>query len=291
MGRWTNPLKEEAIMGMTIATNNAALNAYRNLSNTQNKLNSSLQKLSSGYRINTAADDAAGLSISEGLQSQISGIAQAGRNAQDGISVIQTADGALSQVTSILHRMRDLAVQGANDSNSATSRTAIKTEADDLGKELDRITKNTNFNGINLLQAGSLNFQVGAGSTADNTITVNLADVATSVGTLSGAAGATGFDVTTNANANTTIASIDTAIDNISTTRADLGASVNRFQSAASSLSIAGQNLTAANSQIKDTDMAAEMVNYTQSSILSQAGTAMLAQANQSGQGILKLLQ
>ncbi len=282
-------------MGMTIATNNAALNAYRNLSNTQNKLNSSLQKLSSGYRINNAADDAAGLSISEGLQSQISGIAQAGRNAQDGISVVQTADGALSEVTSILHRMRDLAVQGANDSNSTSSRAAIKTEADDLGKELDRITTNTNFNGINLLQGGSLNFQVGAGSTADNTIAVNLTDVATAVGTgatgLSGAAGAGGFDVTTNATANTTIAAIDTAIDAVSTSRADLGASINRFQSAANSLSIAGQNLTAANSQIKDTDMAAEMVNYTQSSILSQAGTAMLAQANQSGQGILKLLQ
>ena len=282
-------------MGMTIATNNAALNAYRNLNNTQNKLNSSLQKLSSGSRINNAADDAAGLSISEGLQSQISGIAQAGRNAQDGISVIQTADGALSQVTSILHRMRDLAVQGANDSNSTTSRSAIKTEADDLGKELDRITTNTNFNGINLLQAGSLNFQVGAGSTADNTIKVNLADVATAVsggtGALSGLAGATGFDVTTNALANTTINNIDLAITAVSTSRADLGASINRFQSAASSLSIAGQNLTAANSQIKDTDMAAEMVNYTQSSILSQAGTAMLAQANQSGQGILKLLQ
>ena len=183
-------------MGMTIATNNAALNAYRNLNNTQNKLNSSLQKLSSGFRINNAADDAAGLSISEGLQSQISGIAQAGRNAQDGISVIQTADGALSEVTSILHRMRDLAVQGANDSNSTSSRAAIKTEADDLGKELDRIATNTNFNGINLLQGGSLNFQVGAGSTADNTIAVNLTDLSTAAGTLSGATGATGFDVT-----------------------------------------------------------------------------------------------
>ena len=278
-------------MGMTIATNNAALNAYRNLSNTQSKLNSSLQKLSSGFRINNAADDAAGLSISEGLASQISGITQAGRNAQDGISVIQTADGALSEVTSILHRMRDLAVQGANDSNSVASRTAIKTEADDLGKELDRITKNTNFNGIDLLKAGTLNFQVGAGSTADNTITVSLADVATAAGTLSSAAGATGFDVTSNATANTTITAIDTAITAVSTSRADLGASINRFQSAANSLSIAGQNLTAAHAQIKDTDMAAEMVNYTQSSILSQAGTAMLAQANQSGQGILKLLQ
>ena len=287
-------------MGMTIATNNAALNAYRNLNNTQNKLNSSLQKLSSGYRINNAADDAAGLSISEGLQSQISGIAQAGRNAQDGISVIQTADGALSEVTSILHRMRDLAVQGANDSNSTSSRAAIKTEADDLGKELDRITQNTNFNGINLLQgpAGAkLNFQVGAGSSADNTISVAVTDATTAINTgtgavvLSSATGATGFDVTSNANANLTITGIDNAISNISTARADLGASINRFQSAANSLSIAGQNLTAANSQIKDTDMAAEMVNYTQSSILAQAGTAMLAQANQSGQGILKLLQ
>lgn len=287
-------------MGMTIATNISALDAYRTLNNTQSKLSASLQKLSSGSRINSASDDAAGLSISEGLKSQISGIAQAGRNAQDGISVIQTADGALSQVTSILHRMRDLAVQGANDSNSVSSRAAIKTEADQLGQELDRIGKNTNFNGIALLGgangdgtagATSLTFQVGAGSSADNQVTVGLPALGTTLGTLADPTAAAGFVVDTNANATTTIGTIDTAISAVSTARSSLGASENRLQSASDTLAISGQNLTAANSRIADTDMAAEMVNYTQSNILAQAGTAMLAQANQSGQGILKLLQ
>lgn len=287
-------------MGMTIATNISALDAYRSLNNTQSKLSASLQKLSSGSRINSASDDAAGLSISEGLKSQISGIAQASRNAQDGISVIQTADGALSQVTSILHRMRDLAVQGANDSNSVSSRAAIKTEADQLGQELDRIGKNTNFNGIALLGgsnadgtagATSLTFQVGAGASADNQVTVGLTNLSTTLGTLSGSAGASGFAVDTSTNATTTISTIDTAIDAVSTARSNLGASENRLQSASDTLAISGENLTAANSRIADTDMAAEMVNYTQSNILAQAGTAMLAQANQSGQGILKLLQ
>ncbi|TAM68371.1 MAG: flagellin [Microbacteriaceae bacterium] len=278
---------------MTIATNVSALDAYRNLNNTQARLSSSLQKLSSGSRINSASDDAAGLSISEGLKSQISGLAQAGRNAQDGVSVIQTADGALSQVTAILHRMRDLAVQGANDSNSVSSRAAIKTEADQLGQELDRIGKNTNFNGINLLDGttASLTFQVGAGASADNQVAVSLTNLGTTLGTLAGPVAAAGFDVTSNATATTTLTSIDTAIDAISTARSNLGASENRLQSASDTLAITGQNLTAANSRIADTDMAAEMVKYTQSNILSQAGTAMLAQANQSGQGILKLLQ
>ena len=277
-------------MGMQINTNVAALNSYRNLSATQTNLSKSLEKLSSGLRINRAADDAAGLSISEGLRSQVSGIAQAGRNAQDGISVIQTAEGSLTEVHSILHRMRDLAVQGANDSNSVDSRTAIKTEADELGKELDRITQGTNFNGIDLLKGGNLNFQVGAGSTTNDTITVGLADVSTAVGTLSGTGGATGFDVTSNATANTTIAAIDTAITAVSTSRAQLGASQNRFESATNSLNVAGENLSAAESRIRDTDMASEMVNYTKANILSQAGTAMLAQANQANQGVLKLL-
>ncbi|MGH1526740.1 flagellin [Leifsonia sp. L25] len=278
-------------MGMQINTNIAANNAYRNLNNTQGELSKSLEKLSSGLRINRAADDAAGLAISEGLKSQVGGLTVAARNAQDGISVVQTAEGSLTEVHSILQRMRDLAVQGGNDSNNATSRSAIKTEADELGKELDRITQGTNFNGIDLLKGGSLNFQVGAGSTANDTIAVNLADVATSVGTLSGATGATGFDVTSNATANTTITAIDTAITAISTARSELGASQNRFESAVRSLNVSKENLSAASSRITDTDMAEEMVKYTRSNILSQAGTAMLAQANQSNQGVLQLLR
>ena len=278
-------------MGMQINTDVAANNAYRNLNNTQNELSKSLEKLSSGLRINRAADDAAGLAISEGLKAQVGGLTVAARNAQDGISVVQTAEGSLTEVHSILQRMRDLAVQGGNDSNNATSRSAIKTEADELGKELDRITNGTNFNGIDLLKGGSLNFQVGAGSTANDTIQVGLADVATAVGTLSGAAGATGFDVTSNATANTTITAIDTAITAISTARSQLGASQNRFESAVRSLNVSKENLSAASSRITDTDMAEEMVKYTRSNILSQAGTAMLAQANQSNQGVLQLLR
>jgi flagellin len=279
-------------MGMQVNTNIAANNAYRNLSNTQNDLSKSLEKLSSGLRINRAADDAAGLSISEGLKSQVNGSTVAARNAQDGISVIQTAEGALTEVHSILQRMRDLAVQGSNDSNNADSRTAIKAEGDQLGQELDRITQNTNFNGINLLDNSTptLNFQVGTGGTATDNIAVNLADVAGNVGTLAGAAAAAGFDVTDHAASQTTIATIDTAIKAISTSRSELGASQNRLESASRSLAVSKENLSAAQSRITDTDMAEEMVKFTRANVLSQAGTAMLSQANQSGQGVLKLL-
>src|SRR5690554_209041 len=166
-------------MGMQINTNVSALNAYRNLSNTQNDLSKSLEKLSSGLRINRAADDAAGLAISEGLRSQIGGLNVAARNAQDGISVIQTAEGALTEVHSILQRMRDLAVQAGNDSNNEESRTAIDTEAKALSAELGRISESTNFNGIDLLKGGSLSFQVGANDDASSQIGVTLTDLKT----------------------------------------------------------------------------------------------------------------
>ena len=277
-------------MALTVNTNLSALQAYNNLSRTSTSMANSMAKLSSGLRINTAADDAAGLTISEGLRAQVNGYGIAARNAQDGINLVQTADGALGEVHSILQRMRDLAVQGANDTNNDDSRKAIKAEADELGKELDRITNGTNFNGIDLLKGGTSNFQVGAGGTANDTITVTLADVATSVGTLSGTTGATGFDVTSNTTAQTTIGDIDKAITAVSTERAGLGAAQNRLNHAMNIASVSAQNLAASQSHITDTDMALEMVNYTKSNILSQAGTAMLAQANQSGQGILKLL-
>ena len=279
-------------MGMQINTNIAANNAYRNLNNTQGDLSKSLEKLSSGLRINRAADDAAGLAISEGLKSQVGGLTVAARNAQDGISVVQTAEGSLTEVHSILQRMRDLAVQGGNDSNNADSRTAIQTEADELGKELDRITQRHQLQRDRPAQGRRAELPGGRGFDARTTPSkVNLADVATSVGTLAGAAGATGFDVTTNAAANTTITSIDTAITAISTARSELGASQNRFESAVRSLNVSKENLSAASSRITDTDMAEEMVKYTRSNILSQAGTAMLAQANQSNQGVLQLLR
>ena len=277
-------------MGMQINNNAAANNAYRNLNATQGALGKSLEKLSSGLRINRASDDAAGLTISEGLRSQISGSKQAARNAQDGVSVIQTSEGALTEVQSVLHRMRDLAVQGAYDSNNGAARLAIKGEADELGKELNRITESTNFNGIDLLKAGTKSIQVGAGATANDKIDIKLADVATDVGALSGATGATDFVVTDATAAATTITKLDAAIDKVSTTRAGLGATQNRLESAINTLNVSSENLSASESRIRDTDMASEMVNYTRANILSQAGTAMLAQANQSNQGVLKLL-
>ncbi|KUM36896.1 flagellin N-terminal helical domain-containing protein [Arthrobacter sp. EPSL27] len=405
-------------MGMQINTNMAANNAYRSLSNTQTDLSKSLEKLSSGLRINRAGDDAAGLAISEGLKSQIGGLSVAARNAQDGIGAVQTAEGGLNQAHSILQRLRDLGVQAANDTNNAESRGAIATEATSLVKELDRIAGSTNFNGAQLLDGSkaTMSLQVGANADANSTIDVNLggANVKSIATTLAGgdlsttgssfaatvaslttaaatftstvtdpdtgavttkaittavlndrigdtaqnpnaadfqsvdeyaaalrsdanfaanftvavtkdangagsgivvtaldggvvsttaapAAGlATGgattavsgglkFDSADNARASITM--IDAQIKTVSTARADLGATQNRLESAVQTINVAKENLTASNSRIRDTDMAEEMVKFTRNNILSQAGTAMLAQANQSNQGVLQLLR
>jgi flagellin len=278
-------------MGMQINTNVVANNTYRNLATTQNDMSKSLEKLSSGLRINRAADDAAGLAISEGLKSQVGGLTVASRNAQDGISVIQTAEGSLNEVQSILQRVRDLAVQAGNDSNNIDSRAAIATEVAALGKELTRIGDSTNFNGIKLANGdnASLTFQIGAGNVAiEDQIDVNLTDV-TAIGTVVSGLATAGF--ATSADALTTITALDTEIKDVSTARASLGADQNRFESVIKNLAVSKENLTAAGSRIRDTDMAEEMVKYTRSSILSQAGTAMLAQANQSAQGVLSLLR
>jgi len=280
-------------MGMQVNTNISALNSYRNLSNTQNDLAKSLEKLSSGLRINHAADDAAGLAISQGLQSQVSGLAVASRNAQDGISVIQTAEGSLSEVQTILQRVRDLAVQAGNDSNNSTSRDAIATEVTALGAELTRIAGNANFNGQKLLDGSTatLTFQVGAGSDASDQIAISTTDI-TAIATSVTALAATGFaSAAAVTGAGGTIDVLDGHITAISTARADLGAQQNRFESVIRNLSVSSENLTAAKSRITDTDMASEMVKYTRSNILSQAGTAMLAQANQANQGVLQLLR
>ncbi|MGY3262647.1 flagellin N-terminal helical domain-containing protein [Frigoribacterium sp. 2355] len=308
-------------MGMQINTNLAANNTYRNLNATQNDLSKSLEKLSSGLRINRAADDAAGLSISEGLRSQVGGLTVAARNAQDGISVVQTAEGGLTEVHSILQRVRDLAVQAGNDSNNADARKAITTEVTALSDELTRISGSTNFNGIELLSKDkSLTFQVGAGSTAANDqIDVKLIDVSAVAKAIGGTVGAgtpavpgttdpdtgdttggspavpgtrTGalkFD--TAADALESIAAIDTQIAKVSSARSELGAVQNRFEHSIASTNVAKENLSAAQSRIRDVDMAEEMVKYTRSNVLSQAGTAMLAQANQSTQGVLSLLR
>lgn len=285
-------------MGMQINTNTSALYSYRQLSNTQNDIKSSMEKLSSGLRINSAADDAAGLTISEGMRSQISGLNVASRNIQDGIAVIQTAEGGLSNVHSILNRMRDLGVQAANDSNSDESRTAIKTEVDGLGEELKRIFDNTSFNGIKLFDgtagtAGSMSIQVGAGGSASDSIAISMKDMTTAFGDAMAATVGAGSTLTfdSSVNAKASIDKLDAIITAVSTQRASLGASQNRLSSAANGVAVSKENLTAARSNITDVDMAQEMINMTKANILSQAGTAMLAQANQSGSAVLQLLR
>ncbi|PYY51292.1 flagellin [Curtobacterium sp. MCSS17_011] len=283
---------------MSINTNLSALNTYRNLNATQNDLSKSLEKLSTGLRINRAADDAAGLSISEGLKSQVGGLTVAARNAQDGISVVQTAEGGLTETHSILQRMRDLAVQAGNDSNNEDSRKAITTEVGQLQEELQRISDSTNFNGIKLLDGkaatsstvdgtGKLTFQVGADGTAASKIEVDLtgADVS-AVSTA-----VKDLDLASGDAARTAIGTIDAQIKAVSEARSNLGAVQNRFDHAINVTNVAKENLTAAGSRITDVDMAQEMVKYTRDNILSQAGTSMLAQANQSTQGVLSLLR
>lgn len=276
-------------MALSITNNIAALNAYQNLTDVQNKLTGSISKLSSGNAITNAGDNAAGLAISTGLTSQVNGLNVAATNAQSGLDVVQTASGALTQVTSMLQRLRDLAVQAANDSNSVSSRADIATEATQITAELSRVSTATTYNGTKLLDgsATALNFQVGANAGADNTITVDLTSanvgaVVTGLGTL---------DFSTNAGATAAITAIDTQLDTVSTAQATLGAVENRFTSTIASVNVASQNLNAASSQITSTDMAKQMVIFTGEQVQAQAATAILAQANQLPQGILKLLQ
>jgi flagellin len=284
-------------MSLRINTNISAANAYRNLTINDKAVSGSLEKLSSGLRINRAADDAAGLSISEGLKSQIGGLTVAARNAQDGVNVAQTADGALSETSSILQRMRDLSVQAANSgSQDADAKTAANTEFGQLNKELDRIQQSTKFGTQSLLN-GSYNgaFQVDSASITSNTgaqINLDLSDITSIgngiVGLDSTGLGTNGLDLTTGASA--AIDALDTAIKGVSTVRSTIGAYQNRFEHTINNVNVAIENLSASKSTITDTDMASEMVKFSKNQILQQAGTSMLAQANQQGQGILKLL-
>ena len=270
---------------MRISNNITALNTYRQYSVNTTSTNRSMEKLSSGSRINRAADDAAGLSISEKMRSQIRGLTQATRNAQDGISVVQTAEGALTEVHSILQRMRDLSVQAANSgANGDDATTAIQEEVDQLASELDRIANTTQFNGVALLDGNFTDkvFHVGANSSTDDEITVSIDAMS------SGDLGVDGLDMT---DANGALDSIDDAIATVSSARSALGAVQNRFEHTINNLNVAVENLSASESRIRDTDMAQEMVSFTRSQILSQAGTAMLAQANQAPQSVMKLLQ
>lgn len=288
-------------MGLRINNNIAAQNAYRNLSVTDSQMSKSLEKLSSGYRINRAADDAAGLSISEGLRSQIGGLKVAVRNAQDGISVVQTAEGALNETTSILQRMRDLAVQASSSgSQDSDARTAAQTEFGQLNQELDRIASTTSFGGQHLLGVGISGqnayqgtFQVGANTSSADQIQVDLSTAAFGSVSVAGF-DSTGLGVATLdlvSSAASAIDSLDTAIKGISTARSTLGAYQNRFEHTINNLNVAVENLSASESRIRDTDMAQEMVSFTRSQILTQAGTSMLAQANQAPQNVLSLLR
>ncbi len=281
-------------MGLRINQNIAAMNSYRNLSVTDGQMAKSLEKLSSGFRINRAADDAAGLSISEGLRSQVGGLKVAVRNAQDAVSVVQTAEGALTETHAILQRMRDLSVQAANGgAQDANAQGAANTEFGQLKNELDRISGTTSFGGAKLLDGNYKGaFQVGANNVAAEQITVGISkvDSATLFLKADGVTAGTA-DLSTTANAQATIDTVDGAIKKVSSERANLGAFQNRFEHTINNLNVAVENLSASESRIRDTDMAQEMVSFTRAQILSQAGTSMLGQANQAPQGVLSLLR
>jgi flagellin len=284
---WENKIMEEVIgMSLIINTNMASLNAQRNLNASQHGLQTSLERLSSGFRINRAADDAAGLAISEKMRSQIRGLNQAQRNCLDGISLVQTAEGALTETHAILQRMRELAVQAANGTNTTSDRDQTQAEVDQLVQEIDRIQSTTQFNTLNLLDGSLLmagvTLQVGANTNQVMNLTVD--DMR------AGALGLTGALLNTQTDAENLMPVIDDAIGTVSTQRANLGAIQNRLEHTINNLGAASENLSAAESRIRDTDMAAEMSAFTKNQILSQAGVAMLAQANQAPQTVLKLL-
>jgi flagellin len=266
-------------MSLRIQHNVEALNAHRQLQSTSDKLSKAMERLSSGYRINRAADDAAGLAISEKMRGQIRGLGQAQRNLQDAVSMVQTAEGSLNEVHSMLQRVRELAVQYKNGTLSSTNQSALQNEINQLASEIERLGTSADFNGIKLLNSNTtISFQVGSndGETI-GVATISLGSIVTSsVFQLGGAAD---------------ISEIDLAIDQISAQRATFGAVQNRFEHSLANIAIYQENLVAAESRIRDVDMAAETVEMTKEQILSQAGTAMLAQANQLPQNVLSLLR
>ena len=268
-------------MSLRIQTNVEAFRAHRNLETTQNASSKSMEKLSSGFRINRAADDAAGLAISEGLRSQVRGADQASRNVADGISMVQTAEGALEQVHAMLQRVRELAVQFNTGTLTASDQAAITTEVAQLCAEIDRVVSGTVFNGIDLMGSNTITLQVGGNAGTNDQISVTMADLANQV---SAAITNGEFDLTA-------LDGIDTAIKDVATTRGRLGAVQNRLEYTQAQLGIYQENISDALSRIKDVDMASEMVKFTKSQILQQAGTAMLAQANQAPQSVLSLLK
>ncbi len=279
-------------MGLQINTNIDALTSYRNLTNTEGRLSKSLSRLSSGLRINSAADDAAGLSISTNLGSQVSGFKVATRNAQDGISLLQTADGALTETTNLIQRIRDLTVQAANvGANDQPARDAIGREVEQALNEIDRIASATVFGSKMLLDgssaaSGGFTFHVGYSGDAYNQLNMSINSMST------GALGLSGIVATiTGVNAATALFSIDESLETVTVTRSTIGAFQNRLASTIANLAVSVENLEASRSRIRDTDMADEMTNFSKLQILQQAGTSMLAQANAIPQGVLNLLR
>jgi flagellin len=295
-------------MSLRINTNVEAFNTHRQLVASAGKMAKSMERLSSGYRINRAADDAAGLAISEKMRGQITGLGQAQRNAQDGVSLVQTGEGALNEVHSMLQRVRELRTQFGNDTLSGTDKDAIVAEVKQLGTEIGDIRNNTKFNGVALLQgdidgdpasgsssAATITLQVGANDGEAITITTkDLTSASTSTGlgeiTALAASGVTGSAAVA-AFSSLTLSDIDEAITAVSTTRAQFGAVQNRLEHRIANLASYQENLVSAESRIRDVDMADEMVQFTKSQILQQAGTSMLAQANQASQSVLSLLR
>lgn len=270
---------------MVVQHNLQAMNTNRQLGITTSAQAKSTEKLSSGYRVNRAADDAAGLSISEKMRSSIRGLKKASTNAQDGISMVQTAEGALNETHSILQRMNELATQAANDSNTTIDRSAIQAEINQLVSEIDRIQSTTQFNTMNLLDGSfaGKHLQVGALAGQNIDITISNMDSAT--------LGVDALAVTGFTKAGSAMTKIQSAIDKVSTQRSTLGAVQNRLEHTIANLDTTAENTQSAESRIRDTDMASEMVEYSKNQILAQAGQSMLAQANQSTQGALSLLQ
>ena len=276
-------------MGLRIYNNVEAANAHRNLVATQDRISTAMERLSSGLRINRAADDAAGLAVSEVMRSQIRGMNVASRNAQDGISLVQVADGAMGTAQDMLQRVRDLAVQASNGTLTDSQRSNLDKEVQNILTEINKVGTDTDFNGIKILSgsvataASAVTLQVGA----DGTQTIGF-----TIGTISTQdLGVSGIAVSTQASASAAIASIDAALSTLTTSRATMGAIQNRLEQTITRLGVTSENLGAAESRIRDADMAEEMISFTKNQILQQSGTAMLAQANQAPQSVLSLLR
>ncbi len=271
---------------MVVQHNLAAMNTNRQMGIVSSSLQKSTEKLSSGYKINRAGDDAAGLSISEKMRSQIRGLNKAASNAQDGISLIQVAEGALNETHSILQRMNELATQAANDTNTSDDRKAINQEMEQLTSEINRIQSTTQFNTQNLLDGSFSSKKLQVGALKDQTISISISKMnASSIGLT-----ASNLKVMSNSQAGITMSAIQKAITSVSDQRSKLGAIQNRLEHTINNLNTTSENTSAAESRIRDTDMASEMVEYSKNNILQQAGQSMLAQANQANQGVLSLL-